>query len=57
MNLELTYEETSLLLDSIYVRLRQIERLVKDFDDPKLAKIYSQDAAALINLRNKLQSI
>jgi hypothetical protein len=57
MNLELTYEETSLLLDSIYARLRQIERLVKDFDDPKLAKIYSQDEAALINLRNKLQSI
>ena len=57
MNLELTYEETSLLLDSIYARLRQIERLVKDFDDPKLAKIYSQDETALINLRNKLQSI
>ena len=56
MKLELTYEETTLLLDSIYVRLKQIDRLIKSFEDPELIRIYTQDELALIELRNKLQT-
>ena len=56
MNIELNYAETSVLLDAIYVRLKQIDKLIKDFDDPVLIRIYSIEEASLINLRTKLQT-
>jgi hypothetical protein len=57
MNLELNYAETSVLLDAIYVRLKQIDRLIESFDDPVLIKIYRKEEEKLINLRTKLQTL
>jgi len=57
MNLELNYAETSVLLDAIYVRLKQIDRLIESFDDPVLIKIYRKEEEKLMNLRTKLQTL
>lgn len=57
MNLELNYAETNVLLDAIYVRLKDIDRLIESFDDPVLIKIYRKEEEKLINLRTKLQTL
>jgi hypothetical protein len=57
MKLELNYEERSLLLDSIYVRLKQIEKLILSFDDNDLIIVYTKEKIALFNLRAKIETI
>jgi hypothetical protein len=54
MILELTYEERLLLIESIYARLKMIDRLVRNFQDPDLIKIYTKDEGKLMELRIKL---
>ena len=54
MILELTYEERLLLIESIYARLKMIDRLVRNFQDPDLIKIYTKDEGKLMKLRIKL---
>lgn len=55
MKLELTSKEQILLLDSIYTRLKNIDKLVESFDNTELAQMYLCDKEILINLQNKLQ--
>ena len=55
MKLELTIQEQALLLDSIFSRLRQIDRLIESFEDPKLIELYSNDKTMLLELQNKLE--
>ena len=54
MKLELTIQEQTLILDSIFSRIRQIDRLLKDFEEPKLIEMYSSDKVMLEKLQNKL---
>jgi hypothetical protein len=56
MKLELTHQEHALLLDSIFARLRQIDRLIDGFEDQKLIDIYSNDKTLLLELQNKLEN-
>jgi hypothetical protein len=56
MNLNLTTQEHALLLDSIFARLRQIDRLIDGFEDQKLIDIYSNDKTLLLELQNKLEN-
>jgi len=55
MKLELTHQEHALLLDSIFARLRQIDRLIDGFEDQKLIDIYSNDKTLLLELQSKLE--
>jgi hypothetical protein len=55
MKLQLTTQEQSLLLDSIFSRIRQIDRLLESFEEPKLIEIYSNDKEMLIELQNKIE--
>jgi hypothetical protein len=55
MKLELTNQEQLLLLDSIFSRIRQIDRLIEGFEEPKLIEIYSKDKEMLLELQNKLE--
>jgi hypothetical protein len=54
MKLELTIQEQSLLLDSIFSRIRQIEKLLESFEEPKLIEMYSNDKVMLQQLQTKL---
>jgi hypothetical protein len=54
MNLELNYEELSLLLDSTHTRIRQIDKLLVSFDDKELVKLYTKDRIALDKLETKI---
>ena len=56
MKIELTHQEHALLLDSIFARLRQIDRLIDGFEDQKLIDIYSNDKTLLLELQNKLEN-
>jgi hypothetical protein len=55
MKLQLTTQEQALLLDSIFSRIRQIDRLLESFEEPKLIEIYSNDKEMLIELQNKIE--
>ena len=55
MKLELTTQEQALLLDSIFSRIRQIDRLLESFEEPKLIEIYSNDKGMLLELQNKIE--
>jgi hypothetical protein len=55
MKLELTTQEQALLLDSIFSRIRQIDRLLESFEEPKLIEIYSNDKEMLLELQNKIE--
>ena len=55
MKLQLTSQEQSLLLDAIFSRLRQIDKLVEGFEEPKLIQLYLNDKEMLIELQNKLE--
>jgi hypothetical protein len=55
MKLQLTNQEQLLLLDSIFSRIRQIDRLIEGFEEPKLIEIYSKDKEMLLELQNKLE--
>lgn len=55
MKLELTNQEQLLLLDSIFSRIRQIDRLIEGFEEPKLIEIYSKDKEMLLELQNNLE--
>jgi hypothetical protein len=54
MKLELTTQEQSLLLDSIFARIRQIDKLVEGFEEPKLIQLYLNDKDMLVKLQNKI---
>ncbi len=56
MNLNLTHQEHALLLDSIFARIKQIDKLLESFEEPKLIEIYSKDKEMLIILQNKIES-
>ncbi len=56
MNLNLTTQEHSLILDSIFARIKQIDKLLESFEEPKLIEIYSKDKEMLIILQNKIES-
>jgi hypothetical protein len=55
MKIELSFQEQSLLLDAIFSRIRQIDRLIEGFEEAKLIEIYSNDKALLLELQNKLE--
>jgi hypothetical protein len=55
MKLELTNQEQLLLLDSIFSRIRQIDRLIEGFEEPKLIEIYSKDKEMLLELQSKIE--
>jgi hypothetical protein len=55
--LELTGTELSLLLDSVNSRMRQIDKLLTCFEDPKLIVLYSKDRIELDKLETKLISL
>jgi hypothetical protein len=52
--LELTGTELTLLLDSVNSRMRQIDKLLTCFEDPKLIVLYSKDRIELDKLESKL---
>jgi hypothetical protein len=54
MKLQLTTQEQSLLLDAIFARLRQIDKLVEGFEERKLIQIYLNDKDMLVKLQNKI---
>jgi len=54
MKLELTTQEQTLLLDSIFTRIRQIDKLLESFENDNLIEIYSNDKQVLEQLQNKL---
>ena len=54
MKLELTTQEQTLLLDSIFARIKQIDRLLESFENDNLIEIYSNDKQVLEQLQNKL---
>lgn len=54
MKLELTTQEQTLLLDSIFARIRQIDKLLESFENDNLIEIYSNDKQVLEQLQNKL---
>lgn len=56
-NLELTNQELSLLLDSVHSRIRQIDKLLTCFEDPKLIVLYSKDRIQLDELESKLDTL
>ena len=56
MKLELTPQEHALLLDSIFARLRQIDRLIDAFEEPKLIELYTNDKNLLLELQTKLEN-
>jgi len=55
MKIQLTNQEHALLLDSIFARLRQIDRLIDGFEDHKLVQIYTDDKNLLLELQSKLE--
>lgn len=55
MKLQLTTQEQSLLLDAIFSRLRQIDKLVEGFEEPKLIQLYLNDKDMLLELQNKIE--
>jgi hypothetical protein len=55
MKLELTTQEQSLLLDAIFSRLRQIDKLVEGFEEPKLIQLYLNDKDMLLELQSKIE--
>lgn len=55
MKLELTIQEQSLLLDAIFARLRQIDKLVEGFEEPKLVQLYLNDKDMLLELQTKIE--
>jgi molybdopterin-guanine dinucleotide biosynthesis protein len=54
MKLQLTTQEQSLLLDAIFARLRQIDKLVEGFEERKLIQIYLNDKDMLLKIQNKI---
>jgi hypothetical protein len=54
MKLELTIQEQSLILDSIFARIRQIDRLIEGFEEPKLIEMYTNDKIMLEELQSKI---
>ena len=54
MKLELTIQEQSLILDAIFARIRQIDRLIEGFEEPKLIEMYSNDKEMLQELQSKI---
>jgi hypothetical protein len=54
MKLQLTIQEQSLILDSIFARIRQIDRLIEGFEEPKLIEMYSNDKKMLEELQSKI---
>jgi len=54
MKLQLTTQEQTLLLDSIFARIKQIDRLLQSFENDNLIEIYSNDKAILEQLQTKL---
>lgn len=56
-NLELTHREISLLLDSVHSRIRQVDKLLTCFDDPKLVVLYSKDRIELDELETKIVAL
>jgi hypothetical protein len=55
MKIELSFQEQSLLLDAIFSRIRQIDRLIEGFEEAKLIEIYSNDKALLLELQSKIE--
>lgn len=55
MKLELTTQEQSLLLDSIFARIRQIDKLVESFEERKLIQLYLNDKDMLLELQSKIE--
>ena len=55
MKLELTTQEQAVLLDSIFSRIRQIDKLVEGFQDPKLIQLYLNDKDILLELQYKIE--
>jgi molybdopterin-guanine dinucleotide biosynthesis protein len=55
MKLQLTTQEQSLLLDAIFSRLRQIDKLVEGFEEPKLIQLYLNDKDMLLELQSKIE--
>jgi hypothetical protein len=55
MKLQLTSQEQSLLLDAIFSRLRQIDKLVEGFEEPKLIQLYLNDKDMLLELQSKIE--
>lgn len=56
MELKLTTQEHALLLDSIFARIKQIDKLLESFEESKLIEIYSNDKEMLKQLQNKLEN-
>ena len=54
MKLQLTIQEQTVLLDSIFSRIRQIDKLVEGFEEPKLIQLYLNDKDMLVLLQNKI---
>jgi hypothetical protein len=54
MKLQLTIQEQSLILDSIFARIRQIDRLIEGFEEPKLIEMYTNDKIMLEELQSKI---
>ncbi len=54
MKLQLTIQEQTVLLDSIFSRIRQIDKLIEGFEETKLIEMYSNDKVILKELQNKL---
>lgn len=55
MKLEVTTQEQAVLLDSIFSRIRQIDKLVEGFQDPKLIQLYLNDKDILLELQYKIE--
>ena len=55
MKLEVTTQEQAVLLDSIFSRIRQIDKLVEGFEDPKLIQLYLNDKDILLELQYKIE--
>ena len=55
MKLELTTQEQAVLLDSIFSRMRQIDKLVEGFEEPKLIQLYLNDKDILLELQYKIE--
>lgn len=54
MNIELSIQEQSLILDSIFARVKQIDKLIETFEDPRLIEMYLSDRDTLIELQTKI---
>lgn len=55
MKLEVTTQEQAVLLDSIFSRIRQIDKLVEGFEEPKLIQLYLNDKDILLELQYKIE--